>query len=355
MENEMSKRFIVFGIAALVAASPVQGQRRGTVEFGAFGSASRFDNSLNLDNGMGGGLRIGAFLDPRWALEFDGSGLSVDRSVNPLNDVHVTSLAARLALTPFVTGPLSWIIGAGGVHTDYGTESSYGYSGLLGAKYAFSNQVALRVDAISDYMPERKDWNSAFRAGFSLFRQPVTRLQTVAVAGPPAPTFIRQDSVSASEQRRLRTVEANYNSLRDSLSRPTLMKPTAASSDAALATMREMIHFSTASAILSDSAKTTLDSKVAIFRANPAMRIVIVGNTDERATDAHNLALGGRRADAAKAYLVSKGIDPIRIEIASRGESQPIAGGTSADAQAQNRRAEFRLLVASDHLLPPKK
>ena len=118
--------------------------------------------------------------------------------------------------------------------------------------------------------------------------------------------------------------------------------------------MREMIHFATDSSLLSDSAKVTLDSKIAIFRNNPAMRIVIVGNTDERATDAYNLALGGRRADAAKAYLVSKGIDPIRIEIASRGESQPIATGTSTDAQAQNRRAEFRLLVASDYLLPPK-
>src|SRR5688572_17204064 len=181
MENKMSKRFIVVGIAALVAASPVQAQRRGTVEFGAFGSASRFDNSLNLDNGAGGGLRIGAFLDPRWAVEFDGSGMSADRSVSPLSDVHVTSLSARLALTPLVTGPLSWIISAGGVHTDYGTQSSYGFSGLLGAKYALGNQVALRVDAISDYMPERKDWNRAFRAGLSVFRQPVTRLQTVTV------------------------------------------------------------------------------------------------------------------------------------------------------------------------------
>jgi outer membrane protein OmpA-like peptidoglycan-associated protein len=53
--------------------------------------------------------------------------------------------------------------------------------------------------------------------------------------------------------------------------------------------------------------------------------------------------------------LVSRGIDAIRIEIASRGESQPIAAGTSLDTQAQNRRAEFRLLVASDYLVAPKK
>ena len=119
--------------------------------------------------------------------------------------------------------------------------------------------------------------------------------------------------------------------------------------------MQEMIHFATDSSILTDASKATLDGKVAIFRANPSMRIVIVGNTDERATDAYNLALGGRRADAAKAYLVSHGVDAIRVEIASRGESEPIAAGTSLDAQAQNRRAEFRLLVASDYLVPARK
>lgn len=355
MENHMSRKLIVFGIAALVAALPVQAQRRGTMEFGAFGSASRFDNSLNVENGVGGGLRIGAFLDPRWAVEFDGSGLSADRSFSPSNDIHVTSLAARLALTPLVTGPLSWIISAGGVHTDYGTTSSYGFSGLVGAKYALNDQIALRVDGVSDYMPKRGNWNGALRAGLSLFRQPVTRTQTIAVAAVPGRVVMRQDSVSATEQRRLRAIEANYNTLRDSLARPTLDKPMAPSSSAALATMQEMIHFATDSSTLNDSAKATLDSKVVVFRANPAMRIVVVGNTDERATDAYNQALGGRRAEAAKAYLVSKGIDPIRIEIASRGESRPIAGGTSEGAQAQNRRAEFRLLLASDHLLPPKK
>jgi peptidoglycan-associated lipoprotein len=80
------------------------------------------------------------------------------------------------------------------------------------------------------------------------------------------------------------------------------------------------------------------------------MRIVIVGNTDERATDAYNMALGVRRADAAKAYLVSRGVDAMRIEILSLGESQPTAAGTSTGAQARNRRAEFRLLVASDYV-----
>jgi peptidoglycan-associated lipoprotein len=354
MENDMSYRFIALGIAALVATSPVQAQRRGTVELGAFSSATSYDNSLIIDNGFGGGLRVGAFLDPRWAIEFDGSGMGASRS-NGFADIHVTSLSARLALTPIVIGRLSWVLAAGAVQTDYGTKSSYGMTGLIGAKLPLSERVALRVDAITDYMPKGKDTNVGFRAGLSFFRQPGTRTRTVNVVGPAAPVALHQDSVSASEQARLRLIDARYAALRDSLSRPTLLKPVVASSALALATMREMIHFATDSALLTDAARLTLDSKIAVFNTNPAMRIVIVGNTDERATDAYNMALGGRRAEAAKAYLVGKGIDPIRIEIATRGESQPIASGTSTDAQALNRRAEFRLLVASDYLLPPKK
>ena len=354
MKSFMSYRFIAVGVAAVVAALPLQAQRRGTVELGAFGAATSYDNNLIINNGSGGGLRVGAFLDPRWAIEFDGTGMSASRS-NGFSDIHVNSLSARLAYTPLVTGPLSWVLSAGAVQTDYGTKSSYGVTGLLGAKYALGDRVALRVDAITDYMPERKDVNTGFRAGMSFFRQPTGRVQTVTVDRPMARAVLHQDSVSATEQKRLRLAAANYDALRDSLRRTPLVNPSGAASLTSLATMREMIHFATDSSMLTTSAKTTLDSKLAIFRDNPAMRIVIVGNTDERATDSYNQALGVRRAEAAKAYLVSKGVDPLRIEIASRGESQPIASGTTTDAQAQNRRAEFRLLVASDQLLPPKK
>ncbi len=354
MENYMSNRIIAVGVAALVAALPLQAQRRGTVELGAFGAATSYDNNLLINNGSGAGLRVGAFLDPRWAIEFDGSGMGASRS-NGFSDVHVNSLSARLALTPIVTGPLSWVISAGAVQTDYGTKSSYGMTGLLGAKYAFGSRVALRVDAITDYMPTGKDLNTGFRAGLSFFRQPFTAVQTVTVDRPMARAVMHEDSVSATEQRRLRLAAANYDALRDSLRRTPLSKPDGAASVTTLATMREMIHFATDSSILTPAATLTLDSKLAIFRENPAMRIVIVGNTDERATDTYNMALGTRRAEAAKAYLVSKGVNPMRIEISSRGESQPIAGGTSMDAQAQNRRAEFRLLVTADPVLPPKK
>jgi outer membrane protein OmpA-like peptidoglycan-associated protein len=180
----------------------------------------------------------------------------------------------------------------------------------------------------------------------------VTR--TVTLAAPAGPMAVQQaDSVSAYEQSRLRRVEVDYRQLRDSLAHPSASLTTQSSSSA-LATMEEKIHFATDKAELTPESKEILDSKIAIFRTNPRMRIIITGNTDERASDTHNMGLGRRRSDMAKAYLVAHGIDADRIEVSSEGERAPTAAGTSTNAQAQNRRDEFRLLIGSDYLVAPK-
>jgi len=127
-----------------------------------------------------------------------------------------------------------------------------------------------------------------------------------------------------------------------------------ASSVEALATMQEMIHFQHDGSDLSDSAKAILNDKVTVFRANPAMRIVIVGFTSQPGTAEYNMALGLRRAEVAKAYLVSQGVDPIRIEIATRGEGQLVVEGPGEAADAENRRGQFRLLIADPYLAAPK-
>jgi outer membrane protein OmpA-like peptidoglycan-associated protein len=127
------------------------------------------------------------------------------------------------------------------------------------------------------------------------------------------------------------------------------------SSATALATMEERIHFKNDRSDLSAEAKAILDSKVTVFRANPAMRIVISGFASKPGTEAYNMALGLRRAEAAKAYLVSKGVDPVRIEIATHGEGQLMMQGRGEYAAAANRRGEFRLLIADPFLAAPAK
>ena len=346
----MSLRTLTIGLAALVMAAPAAAQQRGTVEFGAFGSAGMFDKKLTLDNGFGAGGRVGVYLEPRVALEFEKGEIRSSRTLG-LKDVNVGILAGRLVLTPIKSGALSILLGAGaGGSTETNFMHSYDLNALLGAKIALSDRAALRADFINHWLAN-EDWKTyrELHVGLTLYRNPAQITKTVTVQAPAAPMMMRADSVSAEETARLRAQERALRALRDSLNRP---KP--ASSSAALATMEEKIHFATDKSDLTVEAQAILDAKVAVFKANPDMRIVIVGNTDERATDAYNMLLGWRRSDAAKGYLLSKGIGPERIVVTSEGERQPTAPGVSTDAQALNRRAEFRLLIASDFLVPPK-
>ena len=350
----MSVRIFTIGAALVLAALPAAAQQRGTMEFGAFASAGRYDKALTLDHGYGGGGRIGMFMDPRVAVEFEKGEMRATRTLG-LKDVNVGILAGHLVGTLIQGSRFSMHVGAGaGASTETNFLHTYGVNALVGAKVRLSPSASLRIDGISDWLANNQ-WKSFQRVhvGLSLFRNPARMLRTVEVPGPV--TYVtRPDTSNAADLARLRGFEQDYRALRDSLARTPATQLGAASSLSALATMEEKIHFATDKSELSDTARAILDAKVAVFKANPAMRIVIVGNTDERATDTYNMALGERRSAAAKAYLVSKGIDPVRIEISSRGERNPTAAGTSPEAQALNRRAGFRLLMSSDYLVPPK-
>jgi len=120
---------------------------------------------------------------------------------------------------------------------------------------------------------------------------------------------------------------------------------TVASSAASLATMQELVHFAYDQSALTEDSREALNSKVSVFRANPAMRILIVGHTDSRGTGAYNLALGTRRAEAVRDYLVAQGVSSSRIELDTRGKTEPMASGNSEGAMAQNRRDAFVILV----------
>jgi len=78
-----------------------------------------------------------------------------------------------------------------------------------------------------------------------------------------------------------------------------------------------------------------------LLSEHPEIRIVIEGHCDERGTIEYNLALGEKRARAAKDFLVRYGIEPDRIEIISYGEEKPFALGHNEAAWAKNRRAHF--------------
>ncbi|QWE24244.1 OmpA family protein [Polynucleobacter sp. AP-Elch-400A-B2] len=75
--------------------------------------------------------------------------------------------------------------------------------------------------------------------------------------------------------------------------------------------------------------------------------IIAVGNTDSVGTDAYNMALGQRRAQSVKAYLVSKGVDGSRIYTESKGKSNPVASNATAEGRAKNRRTDIEVVGTS--------
>jgi peptidoglycan-associated lipoprotein len=92
-----------------------------------------------------------------------------------------------------------------------------------------------------------------------------------------------------------------------------------------------------------DDQKAKLQTATTYMKSNPNVRITIEGNTDERGSEEYNLALGDRRANAVKQYLVTQGIAENRLSSVSYGEERPACSAQTEDCFAQNRRAAFRI------------
>lgn len=89
---------------------------------------------------------------------------------------------------------------------------------------------------------------------------------------------------------------------------------------------------------VSPEGRTTLENQTAWLGQYPNLSVTIEGHADERGTREYNLALGERRANAVKNYLVSLGVDPSRISTVSFGKERPAVEGSDDSAWSQNRR-----------------
>ncbi len=105
----------------------------------------------------------------------------------------------------------------------------------------------------------------------------------------------------------------------------------------------EDVYFDFDSAQLLPQAQEILKRKADWLRSHPGTHVIVEGHTDERGTVEYNLALGDRRAEAVKGFLVELGISPDRITTISYGEERPADPGHDEAAWAKNRRAQFVL------------
>ena len=178
---------------------------------------------------------------------------------------------------------------------------------------------------------------------------------------PPAPPVpvVNQDSLDAANAARAaaEAAEAAERARREAEARAAAEREAAARAAAAMTAARAAfsaaIFFDLDKSDLTETARATLDAKLPLLRANANVRIRIAGHTDERGSDAYNIALGQRRAAAAKRYLVDNGIAADRIDVVSFGEDRPAAMGSDETAWSQNRRDEFEIIVGGETLRLP--
>ena len=115
------------------------------------------------------------------------------------------------------------------------------------------------------------------------------------------------------------------------------------------------VFFDYDSSALKDAAKVTLDGNVRwlLRPENASLKILLEGHTDSRGSAEYNLALGDKRAQLVKKYLVERGMDPSRVVTISLGEEHPFDEGTTEEAFAFNRRVQFFLAQEPSQAMQP--
>jgi peptidoglycan-associated lipoprotein len=161
---------------------------------------------------------------------------------------------------------------------------------------------------------------------------------------------LRQDSINAAEAMR-----RNQQRVADSIANANRMAAEAAERDAAAmrSTITTVVNYDFDKADLRPDSRATLDMKIPILNANPALMIRIAGHTDSRGSGEYNLQLGQRRAAAARDYLTARGVAASRIELVSYGEERPLCQSMDEGCWSQNRRAEFEITAGGSPLRKP--
>jgi peptidoglycan-associated lipoprotein len=172
-------------------------------------------------------------------------------------------------------------------------------------------------------------------------------------ADPPGPTPEQTDAERrAAEDARLAAerADAERRAAEEARRREEALR---AETAAAREILEERIHFDFDRSNIRADAEQRLMRKVAVMRANPEVRLRIEGHADERGSIEYNVALGQRRAEAARDFLVNFGIAANRLETVSWGEDRPLVRASNEEAWAMNRRNEFRIIAGGEQLRNP--
>ncbi len=195
------------------------------------------------------------------------------------------------------------------------------------------------------YVAERQAQQASAEGATALSMDQLAQTQTayykatgVALEAAQGELSATRQQLAASEQAR-RDAEAKAKDAMDKLAAASV--PVKEDTRGVIITLSGSILFASGKAILLPSAETKLDEVAEALKAESNHKIVVEGYTDSRGSDATNQELSRRRAEAVRAYLVTRGVDAASIDAVGLGASSPIADNNSPEGRANNRRVEI--------------
>lgn len=375
----MNNRTLLAAVAlSMTSVAPLASAASDAPYLGIQGSYQIPDQDRLTRDGYGGTLLLGAPINDYLAGELNLFGLTADdRTRNGRNEqygagldlaVYPFSRSARVA--PFL------LAGGGGVYDDR-PNNDRGHSFLNaggGVLVNLTETTALRVDA-KRYRVDDDDaavgnnylWDTRISAGVQVAFGGGPEPAPVATPPPPAPPADSDgDGVPDRIDQCPGTPAGTTVDARGCPPPPPPAAPKDSDGDGVLdpvdacpgtplgmkvdergcaiktakIVLRD-INFEFDSARLTADSRQSLDKVVEGLRGQSGMELMIEGHTDSVGAEAYNLKLSKQRAEAAREYLISQGIDGGRLTARGLGESQPVTSNQTKDGRAQNRRVEF--------------
>jgi outer membrane protein OmpA-like peptidoglycan-associated protein len=336
--------------ASFVLALPTiaSAQKQGALEIGGFGRFSAFADTANVEAGVGGGGRAALYLFRNLAVEMDLSYIDTERDFalpagdprDTLVDVSHTLWNFRLRYDQPLSDKVKLMIGGGYGYDAFGRARvrevgprSGGPSGLIGLRFMFNNWLSGRLEAIGNYAGETQYFEETSGVETLVYTAPA-RFNYGAQAGLSI-TFFGEDEPPMVDTVTVERIvrDTVYTTRIDTVrveARPVVIGA---------------VQFAFARDALSDEAKGILDqiAESLTDASNSSRTISVTGNTDAIGSERFNEALGQRRAEEVRDYLVSKGVAASRISVVSKGEADPIAPNNTDNGRATNRRVLIML------------
>lgn len=352
----MRTRCLLSCCISLAFATPAHAQHATALEAGGYVAGTRMDRTIKSLGGLGAAADLAVYLTSSFAIE-GGIGYT-PASMDSWNASHSPAYLRGRVSVP--AGPRDQLLlGLGVVHNAYhGVQSpDNGLAGLVGLRRALNNRTALRANLLLDHMSSptrttsvtKRNTNVALQLGASmLFGVPAPAPQPVVA---PVPVAVAEPAPAPAPAPAPPPAKAETTIVVAPVVRDTVVAPAPAPAPVAVAPappappaplVLKGVVFATNSAVLTAVSRHILDSAAVTLLSQPDTPYEVAGHTDDRGVRSRNIALSARRAEAVRAYLVSRGVIAARLSSRGYGPDAPMIAGTSEEARSANRRVELR-------------